>query len=423
MRPPGQPDRLSSVRSERSPHMHRTTFIAHLLLLLLSLHATAEPGPRHIYLTWQGDTSTTMTVVFQTMTPVKNAQVHFGREPSTQVGGYDLTCQARTIQFPGLNRWVHFAQLTELEPAETYFFRAGASSVGFSRERKFRTIAAGAERTRFVVGGDMWIEEATFELMRQAASQSPNFALVGGDMAYADGRLSHVNFWDKWLDGWDKYMVTPSGHMIPMVLAIGNHETAGGFAASPEAAPYYYHFFKQDKLAYFSRQFGSDIIVYILDSGHTNPQGGAQAQWLAQEMERTRGVRHRFALYHVPCYPSYPGAFSGPYSAGGRKHWVPLFDRYRLRAAFENHYHTFKRTKPLRNNKVDPTGTVYLGDGCWGRPPRQVKAQKDWYDEVLASRRHVWLVDIDGGSVRYRAMDPHGKVFDTYEDPEGKVEK
>jgi len=363
-----------------------------------------------------------MTVVFQTMTPVENAVVRYGRESKAKASDYDQSLPARTTKFPGLNRWVHFAQLTGLEPGETYFFRAGAASLGFSAERKFRTIAAGAERKRFVVGGDMWIEPATFELMRQAASQSPDFAMVGGDIAYADGRLSHVNFWDKWFDGWDEYMVTPAGYMIPMVLAIGNHETAGGFDAPPASAPYYYHFFKQDKMAYFSRQFGSDVIVYVLDSGHTNPQGGAQASWLAQEMAQTSEVKHRFALYHVPCYPSYPGAFSGPYSAGGRKHWVPLFDRYRLTAAFENHFHAFKRTKPLRNNKVDPSGTVYLGDGCWGRPPRKVKAQKDWYDEVLASKRHVWLVDVDGDSVLYRAMDPHGKVFDTYQSPRAKPE-
>ena len=395
--------------------MLRKVFLALLLSLFFSQSVLAKSGPRHIYLTWQGDTSTTMTVVFQTLTPIKDGVVHYGSQSSLKARNYEKSCKARTTKFPGLNRWVHFAQLKNLEPGETYFFRAGSSKVGFSRERKFRTLTSGSEKKRFVVGGDMWIEKATFQLMRQAASQSPHFAMVGGDIAYADGRLSHVNFWDKWFDGWDEFMVTPSGHMIPMVLAIGNHETQGGFNARPDAAPYYYNFFKQDKRAYFSRKFGSDIIVYVLDSGHTNPQGGAQARWLAQEMKRTKSVKNRFALYHVPCYPSYPGAFSGPNAVGGRKHWVPLFDRYNLKAAFENHYHTFKRTKPLRNNKVDPKGTVYLGDGCWGRPPRKVKTRKDWYDEKLASRRHVWLVDVEGDSVRYRAMDPRGRVFDSYE--------
>ena len=386
-----------------------------LMMTALTLCASAQNGPRHTYLTWQGDTSTTMTVIFQTLTPLNDGVVYYGPDSASKVQDYESTCQARATKFPGLNRWVHFAQLTNLEPGATYHFRAGSPKIGFGKERKFRTIPSKSEHTRFVTGGDMWIEPATFELMRQAASQSPQFALVGGDIAYADGRTSHVNFWDKWFDGWDDFMVTPSGHTIPMVLAIGNHEVQGGFGASPDAAPYYYNFFKQDKMGYFSRQFGDDIIVYVLDSGHTNPQGGAQAKWLNEEMNRTKNIENRFALYHVPCYPSYPGVFNGPYESGGRKHWVPLFDRYKLNAAFENHYHTFKRTKPLRNNQVDPNGTVYLGDGCWGRPPRKIKTQKSWYDEVLARKRHVWLVDVKGSTVLYRAMDPHGKIFDSYE--------
>jgi purple acid phosphatase-like protein/calcineurin-like phosphoesterase family protein len=395
---------------------HVVSLIFCLMFLQLGW-VSAESEPRHVYLTWQGDTSTSMTVVFQTMQPVERPIVHYGKESSSTLSGYQAEQVGRPTKFPGLNRWVHFVKLTDLEPGQTYHFRAGSSSSGFCSERKFRTIALDREPVRFVAGGDMWIEPATHQLMIQAASQSPQFALVGGDMAYADGRLSHVNFWDRWLEAWEEMMVTPSGHMIPMVLAIGNHETVGGFEGRPEDAPYFYNFFKQDQHAYFSRQFGPDIVVYVLDSGHTNPQGGVQAKWLADEMERTADVKHRFALYHVPCYPSYPGAFSVPQAVGGRKHWVPLFDRYRLTAAFENHYHTFKRTKPLRGGKVDPEGTVYLGDGCWGRTPRKVNETRSWYEAVAASRRHVWLVDVDGDTVRYRAMDPHGKVFDTYQKP------
>ena len=388
--------------------------MAMLVGLLTVQIAEAGQGPRHVYLTWQGNTSTTMTVVFQTNRPVAEPLVRYGRISKSGKQAYGLSSKASGSKFPGLNRWVYFAKLRNLEPGGSYRFKAGGTEIGFSRGRKFRTIESDPKKLRFISGGDMWIEPATFQLMRQAASQSPHFAMVGGDIAYADGRLSHVNFWDKWFDGWDDFMVTPSGYTIPMVLAVGNHETQGGFNATPEAAPYFYKFFKQDKRGYFSRKFGKDVVVYVLDSGHTNPHGGAQAKWLDQEMKRTAQRPHRFALYHVPCYPSYPGAHNGPYETAGRTHWVPLFDKYQLSAAFENHYHTFKRTKRLRNNKVDPKGTVYLGDGCWGRPPRKVKAVKDWYDEVIASRRHIWLVDVKGDSVKYRAMDPHGKIFDSY---------
>ncbi len=397
--------------------MRNKTLLTLLIYFVLNVSfALADSGPRHIYLTWQGDTGTSMTVIFQTLHPVDDPTVYYGTASCSTLDGYEKSVQGRPTRFPGLSRWVNFVNLTGLKPGETYHFRAGGSKLGFSGERKFRTLSAEAKPLRFVSGGDMWIEPATHELMRQAASQSPEFALVGGDIAYADGKLEYLHFWDSWFDAWDKYMVTPDGRMIPMVLAIGNHETVGGFNGTPEDAPFYYNFFKQDQKAYFSRQFGPNVMVYVLDSGHTNPIGGEQTAWLDEEMKRTADIRFRFAIYHVPCYPSYPGSFNAPQAIEGRKHWVPLFDRYKLTGAFENHYHTFKRTKPLRNNKVHPDGTVYFGDGCWGRPPRKVNAERTWYEAAASSTRHVWLVDVKEDSVLYRAMDPHGKVFHTFED-------
>ena len=216
------------------------TLLVFLVMCLQLGSAVAESGPRHVYLTWQGDTGTTMTVVFQTMQPVANPTVYYGKESSQNLESYESVQEGRPTKFPGLSRWVHFVNLTGLEPGQTYYFRAGGSPVGFSSQRKFRTISAEREPIRFVTGGDMYTEPATHQLMIQAASQSPQFALVGGDLAYAEGRLTHVNFWDSWFDAWDEMMVTPSGHTIPMVLAIGNHEVVGGFDGRPEDAPYFY---------------------------------------------------------------------------------------------------------------------------------------------------------------------------------------
>ena len=100
-----------------------------------------------------------------------------------------------------------------------------------------------------------------------AASHNPLFAMVGGDLAYANGMVTCYRKWDrvcvrcsivffvsfyyshirllvlnqyvelseptnmfhikllvKWLLNWRTYMVTSFGDYIPFVLAIGNHE-------------------------------------------------------------------------------------------------------------------------------------------------------------------------------------------------------
>jgi hypothetical protein len=43
-----------------------------------------------------------------------------------------------------------------------------------------------------------------------------------------------------------------------------------------------------------------------------------------------------------------------------------LFDKYHVKAVFENHEHQYKKTFPLLNNTVNPNGTIYFGDGAMG---------------------------------------------------------
>lgn len=43
---------------------------------------------------------------------------------------------------------------------------------------------------------------------------------------------------------------------------------------------------------------------------------------------------------------------------------LPIIDRYHVDLVFENHVHSFKRTKMLKNgNIVQEKGTIFLGDG------------------------------------------------------------
>lgn len=46
-----------------------------------------------------------------------------------------------------------------------------------------------------------------------------------------------------------------------------------------------------------------------------------------------------------------------------------------------------QRTYPLKNNAVSTAGngTVYLGDGCWGRTPRA--AAQTWYEATVFEKR------------------------------------
>lgn len=381
-------------------------------------------APTHVYLTWQGDTSKTITVNYQTQENPSEAIVYYDTKPRNGlVKDYRHLAKGISHDIPGLadGRRIHHVELTRLRADTTYYFIAGDAEHGFCEEKMFRTIHDGRDPIVFVTGGDMGTDERARTLMRLAGEQDPMFALIGGDIAYANGKLENIGLWDKWLSDWEELMVASDGRMIPMVLAIGNHEVDGGYGKPMESAPFYFGFFAQEERSYFSRRFGKDVAIYALDTGHIEPQGGEQARWLATEMASDKDLRYRFAVYHVPMYPSHR-AYEAENSAASREHWLPIFDEHRLTAGFENHDHTVKRTKRLRANQVDPAGTIYLGDGCFGRAPRTVDAELRWYLEKASSTAHFWKVEATKSGVEYTAIDETGAVVDTFSETTTGVE-
>ena len=170
---------------------------------------------------------------------------------------------------------------------------------------------------------------------------------------------------------------------------------------------------QQGEPSYFSRKFGKNFVFYLLDSGHMAPYGPEQANWLDEQLRADAAIPYRFAVYHVGFYPAYR-PFENARLDSARALWLPLFDKYHLTAAFENHDHVFKRTKLLRNEQVDPQGTLYLGDGCWGQNARTVSKALRWYEKKAASIQHFWLVQVARSGVEYRAINKEGEVFDVY---------
>jgi hypothetical protein len=222
-----------------------------------------------------------------------------------------------------------------------------------------------------------------------------------------------VDRWDAWLSYYEEEMITPEGFAIPVIIGIGNHEVIGGYNGTPEKAPFFFGFFAQDKNTYFARNLGANLALFVLDTGHIAAHDGAQASWLDQALTAHADVPYTAAIYHIPLYPSHR-AFDGERSVLGRQNWGPLFDKHGLTVAFENHDHTHKRTPLLKANAISPEGTLYIGDGCWGRDGRPITEGGRWYLERASSIPHFWCVDVDADGLVYRAIDPRGRVFDVY---------
>lgn len=393
--------------------------LAICLTLTCGIHLNARP--QHLVFTYHGDTSTSLTANWQILgpnaTPAGDANVYYDTvSHNGDPTAYANSAKGLVSTIEGLNdRTIYRTQIDNLQADTCYYVIVGNTDQGYSKEVKVRTIPNDDSELRFVTGGDMGTSDATRILLRHAASHAPQFAVIGGDIAYANGKLQSVNAWDTWLNYYTEEMVTPDGFQIPLVLAIGNHEVRGAYNQPKSAAPFFFGFFGQDpEHSYFTRMFGESFVLHVLDTGHIASHE-SQVDWLVQQLETTRSVRHRAAVYHVPLYPSHRDKMTW-YSQQGRTYWAPLFDEFELTVAFENHDHTYKRSHPIKFGEptADGSGTLYLGDGCWGRSPRGIDYFDRDYLVQSGSIQHFWLVDVSPKTMKYRAIDIDNRVFDIY---------
>lgn len=396
--------------------MTMRVLLAGACLLLSVLGVSAEP--KHVYLTYSGapETSIDVNVILPREQP--RVTIHYDTQPrGGAVEAYAHTTTATyapTMMELADRRTLYVAALTGLTPGTTYYFVVGDPVNGMSRERSFRTLPGGDRPFRFVNGGDMGVDGAVGQLMALAGRQDPDFAVIGGDIAYVNGLLGGFATWDTWLSLWDQHMVTSDGRMIPIVTAIGNHET-NQFKSTDlrMRSPWYTSLFgRQGADIYHAKRFGSLVALFLLDSGHLVSHE-AQVPWLRQAFEEHKGARYTVAAYHVPLYPTYR-AYDGGGSVQGRQFWLPVFDEFGLTVGLEHHDHVFKRTRPLRKGQIAEGGTVYIGDGAFGRPQRTIDPQPRWYNEKELASMHFWVVDASTEALAFRAFDAAGVVIDQF---------
>lgn len=429
--------------------------ISSLLLTALSTDAIAQKEPLGLYLTWQQDPTTTMTIDWHVIGAPDETRLEYRKQGET-LWQYKT---GSNHDFPYSKRTIIRVELTDLTPESKYEFRFGEDYKVYT----FRTMPEKLTRPlRIAIGGDTMHHQDLFEKTnRQVLPYDPDFIVIGGDLAYADGlppeeqgiradpvtmlRTEHPrpgldegdNLWYHWFDAYKNTLITDDGRVIPMLVTIGNHEESQG------KAPYFFALFAMPgDPGYNVLDFGEYLSFILLDSGHVNPIEGEQTEWLKKVLTERKDFPHLFPVYHVPAWPS-ARDFNDPRTKPVRDNWVSIFEEHNIRIAFENHDHTYKRTHPLRDGRIQSNGVVYVGDGSWGTIPRAIGAgtedrnrpfhdglisftsseineenrsfsEEYWYLTRAESAMHFILLTIDGTHQHLITVDDNGNIIDEY---------
>ena len=374
--------------------------------------------PPAVYLLWQDDPTTTMTVHWYSASASQN-QLRY-RVPGAQSW---ITLNATNQPFPHAERFIQTAEITGLNPDWIYEFQVD----GYDETFKFRTMPASLNdrSVKFAIGGDVDIGSTADAVTAAAAAKNPDFLVIGGDHAYADERADWFWRWFRYMESFYRNARTPDGRLLPLVVGIGNHEVRDFFVTNrpdfdntpawrDRYASYYYRSFAFPGPAtpFRALDFGGYLSFLLTDTEHTSPLitgTDPQTQWLAAALNARRRVTHLIPVHHVPAYPS-NRAFNDAIPGRIRQHWVPLYEAAGVQLVFENHDHTFKRTKPLLGGVENPNGIRFLGDGLWGigsRPPDTSRS----YLDTANTKHHVHLVTLTSTGRSIEALDSQGNFF------------
>jgi len=271
----------------------------------------------------------------------------------------------------------HHARLAELKPSTTYWFVI-ESDGNLSPEMHFTTAPMDDRDFSVIFGGDSrtgHFERAQVNLLMAALSEeNPEIIAFahGGDYIVSGKNWGQ---WSRWLSQ-HELTVAASGKVLPIIPTRGNHD--GG--------PLFDEIFDspggKERENYFSTRLSPQVALVTLNS--ETKAGGAQRTWLGKTLESLRPkVRWLLAEYHRPAWPAVkkPGA--------AKEFWVPLFEEFDVDLVVESDGHVIKRTVPIRNEKKDSTGVVYVGEGGLGVPQRKPDLSR-WYlrSPGLATRGH-----------------------------------
>ena len=299
----------------------------------------------------------------------------------------------------------HHTKLESLLPSTAYYLRVESDGVR-SREYWFQTAPSDDRPFELLYGGDSRSDREDRQRMnarmKALFEAHPTILALwhGGDFVDRGGSWED---WDQWLE--DHTATTlDSGRLLPVIPTRGNHEIDDALYNQIFAMPG-----GGRGQNYFQTTIGSTTLLTLDSEASVR---GDQRDWLEQTLAAMRPVsRWLVAGYHTPAWPAVK--IPGPVKAV----WVPLFENYDLDLVCENDGHALKRTVPIRDDKQDPTGIVYIGEGGLGVKQRTPEAGR-WYLQspgLALSAHHVQILSFGPNALVAQAIGMDNEMLDRYE--------
>jgi len=355
------------------------------------LKIVAGPYLQHV-------TQTSITIMWETNLPASSV-VEYGEQDPLNNSFRSATMKT-----------IHEIVLTALKPQTNYHYRVISSDssgdCAASDCYTFQTSVKERSPFSFIVIGDSRTYPLRFKRISELLySERPNFVLHLGDV------VSNGNIKSQWIN---EYLDPASCfmHYIPTYVAIGNHERNSHW--------YYDYVSYPDPENYYSFCYGN-AEFFIVDTNIDFKKGSKQYIWLEHALSDSK-AKWKFVAHHHPLFSSDSNDYGNTktaYSTLGDtsvRKLASLYERHDVDIVWYGHIHTYERTWPIKEGKVDlKDGVIYIQAGGGGAELEEFAPTRSWFTAKILRNWHYCLVNIFDNVVQIMCYDIDGKLYDFLE--------
>ncbi|MBO0842931.1 MAG: metallophosphoesterase family protein, partial [Nocardioides sp.] len=313
--------------------------------------------------------------------------------PTLELGtttDYGLKAAADSISSLRVDSVYHHVDLTDLTPGTQYYYRLSHGG-GTPVTGSFTTATETPGKFRFAAFGDMGVEADAATNVRLVQAQGAEFAILVGDIAYADtGGMGVSSASQQDFTTWDALLaqIEPSARQIPWMTTVGNHEMENGngelgydgyrarFRHPVNGAPggKETYSFVRGNVAFIALDGNDATYEYTRNKGYL---GATLDDWLTQRLASYRSrddIDFILVGFHQCAYCTNVAHAS---DGGIRDRWERIFDQFEVDVVINGHNHCYERTHLMRGghpvqeapkgSSVDTSrGTIYITAGGGG---------------------------------------------------------
>lgn len=353
----------------------------------------AAPMPVQVHLSWSGEPSVSMSVVWRTDVDTLATRVQLGTAP----GAYTAEVEGGSFELEGddvIGR-VHEARICGLPPGSTWYYRVGGDGA-WSQEYAFTTAPPPGTDDGFVFGvtGDTRGDPTTWgQILTAMANHGVEFRLFTGDAVDSGSQSTQ----------WDAWFAAGEGTLpyAPLAVAHGNHE---GLAKQHFAL-----FALPGNEQWYSFDYGNAHFAFVNDSPTDEDAWTEQMAWLAADLAASDAT-WKILVHHKPAWSS---SDVHAEDEAVREKVVPVAEVGGVDVDFSGHNHHYERSVPLREGALNESaGIVYVVTAGGGAPLYDNDAH-NWYTEVAEVTEHYVIVRVQGDTLTSEAYDLAGNLLDT----------